>query len=217
MDQFPPNSRKAAQAPPREPKRVERVTSAQAEVRKTGVGRRFRETFFGEDTKTAIHYSFFSVAIPRARDMLFDVLQSGLERRIYGERRVNTGQQTNYANIARVNYQSQGGAGPAAMRHPGMMGQSPPQVSRGARARHDFGEIVIKNKPEADEVINQMFTILSQFGSVSVADLFEMTGIRAEHTDVRYGWTALPEAKAVRLRDGSGYVLDLPYPHPLGQ
>jgi hypothetical protein len=50
---------------------------------------------------------------------------------------------------------------------------------------------------------------------MNVADLYELTGLESNHTDMKWGWTQLRGAKAVRLRTG-GFLLDLPEPQPLG-
>jgi len=87
-------------------------------------------------------------------------------------------------------------------------------LSRASRARHDFADIVIPSQREANEVIDRLFDLLSRYGSASVADLYELTGIQSNHTDMKWGWTELPGARAARLRDGT-YLLELPEPQPL--
>ena len=88
-------------------------------------------------------------------------------------------------------------------------------LSRAARTRHSFDEIVIPSRQEAEEVLDRMYDLLSRYGSVSVADLYEMTGIQSTHTDIKWGWEALTGSRVSRLRAG-GYLIDLPEPQPLG-
>lgn len=59
-----------------------------------------------------------------------------------------------------------------------------------------------------------MFEILSRYGSVSVANLYELTDIVSSHVDHKFGWTSLQGAKVVRMRDGR-FLLDLPEPESL--
>jgi hypothetical protein len=91
---------------------------------------------------------------------------------------------------------------------------SPRTLSRRSRARHDFDELIIPSRQEAEEVIDRMFDLLSRYGEVSVADLYELTGIQSSHTDMKWGWRELRGTKAIRLRQG-GFLLDLPEPEPL--
>src|SRR3954454_10116741 len=91
----------------------------------------------------------------------------------------------------------------------------PASMSRRARARHDFDEIVLESRGEAEEVIDRMYDLLSRYDSVSVADMYELTGIQSAHTDQKWGWTDLRGSTVTRTRAG-GYLLDLPEPQPLG-
>lgn len=211
MQDFPSNSRKAAQARTDEPKKLERVTSAEAVRRKRGLGRQMRETFIGGNAKTAAEYMVIEVVVPAIKDTIAEALQSGIEKLIYGDtrpRRGGTSSSSNplgYSNVPRVNY-SQYNTPPRAAH------QS--TLSRRARERHDFGEIVIQSREEANDVIDQLYEILSRHGSVPVANLYALTGIQETHTDYKWGWTDLRGAKASKLRNG-GYLLNLPDPQPL--
>lgn len=207
MQEFPPNSRKAAM--PDEPIKIERVTSAEAERRKKGLGQKLKETFIGGNAKTAVQHVIFSVLIPSAKDMLFDAVESGIRSWIYGDTRPKRGPSTGYSNSALGRFNYQGISSPARRE------AQPRMVSRSSRARQSFDDLVIPERREAEEVIDRMFDILSRYGSVTVANLYELTGIQSQHTDNKWGWTALPGAKASRLSTG-GFLLDLPDPEPLG-
>src|SRR4051794_33308086 len=76
MSDFPPNSRKA-QTRFDEPKKLERVTSAEAQRRKRSLGRQFREAFIGGNARTAADYMLTDIVVPAIRDTLVDALQSG--------------------------------------------------------------------------------------------------------------------------------------------
>ena len=86
-------------------------------------------------------------------------------------------------------------------------------MSRQARARHNFDEIVLDERAEAEEVIDRLFDLVSQYESATVADLYELVGLASSHTDHKWGWTDLHGAGVSRIR--GGYLLDLPEPEPL--
>jgi hypothetical protein len=86
-------------------------------------------------------------------------------------------------------------------------------MSRMARSRHDFDEIVLQSRTEAEEVIDRLFDLVSRYDTATVADLYELVGIQGSHTDHKWGWTDLRGADVSRTRDG--YLLDLPDPIPL--
>lgn len=209
MQEFPPNSHKSRRLPD-EPQKLERVTSVAAERRKRGLGRKFRETFIGGSARTAAEYTMLEVVVPAIKDTMAEALSSGIEKLIYGDSRPRRGAPpSSYSSVGRVNYQQM--SPPSSRPQPPTSQHS---LSRRSRARHDFDEIIIQSRQEANDVIDSLFDILSRYGSVPVASLYELTGIESSHTDFKWGWTDLRGAKAAKLRSG-GYLLDLPEPEPL--
>lgn len=212
MQDFPPNSRKAKEAAS-EPKRVERVTSGEAVRRKRGLGERFKGTFISGDARGAAHYMFAEVIAPAIQDTMIDALQGGVERLIRGEtsvrRRSFPGTTSSMGTATYKPYNQMSGGGPTAAARSGSR-----MLSRTARARHQFDEIIIPSRPDAEEVLERLYDLLSKFGVALVSDLYEMTGIQSSHTDVKWGWRELRGARVRPLRAG-GYLLDLPEPEPI--
>lgn len=207
---FPPNSEKSKAGGSPEPKKVERVTSADAIRRKKPLGKQFRETFFGGDGRSVLQYVAFSVAIPAIKDLLAEMGQAAIEKLIFGESR--TGRRRYGAPPSgaqgHVSYNRMHTRDPADDRPP--MG-SP---SRRARARHDFDEIILNTRTEAEEVIDRLFDLVSRYDVASVSDLYELVGLESNHTDHKWGWSDMRGASVERVRSG-GYLLDLPEPEPL--
>lgn len=202
MEEFPPNSKKAATT---EEKHIERVTSVDAKLRKKPLGKKFTETFFGADLKTVVHYVVSEVLVPAAKDMAVEAGSQGLERFIFGDtspRRRST-RNAPQGHIA-YNRMSSGPTRPAER----------PGVGRPRSSRVEFDEIIVASRSEGQEVLSQMYDILSRYESVTVSDLYELVGLRPSHTDLKWGWTDLHGASVDRLRDGS-FLLDLPTPEAL--
>jgi hypothetical protein len=78
---------------------------------------------------------------------------------------------------------------------------------------HDFNEIILATRVEAEEVLDRLFDILNKYQTVSVSDLYELVGITANFTDEKWGWTELRGSQVAKVRNG--YLLDLPRPEPL--
>lgn len=209
MQDFPANSAKArarAEGPPQSgrPEKIERVVSGEAVRRKRGLGRQFKDTFINGDAKSALDYVVSDVVVPSIRDLIFESFQSGLEKLVYGESRIRRGAPPSVysSNPPRVNYQAM--SSPTTTR----------ALSQRARTRHDFGEIVLQSRQDAEDVLDSMYDILSRHDSVLVADLYALTDIQSSHVDQKWGWTSLRGAKIARMRSG-GYLLDLPQPESL--
>ena len=61
--------------------------------------------------------------------------------------------------------------------------------------------------------MSRMDEIVGTYGTVSVADLYDLVGITGAYTDNKYGWTDIRSASVVRVRDG--YMIKLPRALPL--
>lgn len=201
---YPPN-KEPGQRRVVEDKDIKRVTSGEPIRRKKSLRKQFSETFVAGDAKTAVRYVVFDVLIPAAKDTIAEAASQGIEKLIFGDsrRRGSTPPQagpTGYVNYSRYQMQSR---------------QTGPQraLSRQGRARHDFDEIVLSARTEAEEVVDRLFEILSRYGIVTVADLYELVGISGTHTDNKWGWTNLRGAGVSRVR--GGFLIDLPEPEPL--
>jgi hypothetical protein len=207
-NQFPPNTKLGLQQPeaaPPEEKKVEPVVKGEVSRRKKPLGKRFHETFFGGDMRGSANFVVFNVLIPAAKEMLVEAGAKGVERLVYGEssRRSSSSSPNPYGSFAYNKV-------PPSTRPP-----APNMSRRAARARHDFDEIVLQSRGEAEEVLERMYDLLGRYETVSVADLYELTGISSVHTDQKWGWVDLRGSTVQRTRQG-GYVVDLPEPQPLG-
>lgn len=205
---FPPNPKNKQEDAREAPKRVEQVTSGQVSRRKKPLGKQFKATFFGGDARTAADYAIVHVIVPAIRDMIFETGQSVIEKIIYGESR--TGRRRGGPISGGTGYVAYNRMRPDD-RPPMPQGMG---ISRRSKARHDFDDIVLTSRTDAEEVLDRLFDILSRFDEASVADLYELTGIESSHTDHKWGWTSLKGAHVARVRNG-GYLLELPDPEPL--
>lgn len=210
--EFPPNSQ-ASKKGVKNVKNLSPVVSGTATRRRKSLRKQFRETFVAGDARTAVHYVLFDVLLPSAKDTLVDAVASGFERWVFGEgrRRGSTRPQsgpTGYVNYNRMMgpYSSDYSGSPVMSRLSGHQRA----LSRRARARHDFDEIVLTERHEAEEVIDRLFDLVSQYESASVAELYELVGLGSNHTDTKWGWTDLTGAGITRIR--GGFLLDLPEP-----
>lgn len=199
---LPSNSDKIKKPPVTEDRKVEQVTSEPAQLRKKSLGKKFKETFIGGDAKEAGKYAVLQVLVPAAKDALADALTQGFEKVIFGEsrggprRRSPTGGNGGYVAYNRM---SQGG--------------NPRSMSSRARATHDFGEIILPTRQDCEDVLDRLFDIAGKYESVTVADLYDLVGIRSTSVDKTWGWTDLRGTQIAKVR--SGYMLDISDPEEL--
>lgn len=199
---YPSNSHKArdGKTRPEPTKKIERVTESEAIQRKKPLSRKIAETFTGEDAKSAGMYILMDVLIPAAKNMISDAVSQGVERMLFGESRPRS-------STSRSSYTSYGKVYSSSSRN------EPRTISKRARATHDFGEIVLASRPEAEEVLDRLQGIIDQYDFATVSDLYELVGITGSFTDNKYGWGDLRGANVRYVRDG--YLLDLPPTSPI--
>lgn len=220
MDDFPSNSHrdKETKVSPKTgavpPKKVARITTSEPKRRKKPLGTRFKETFFGGDNVRGVFgYVFGEVVVPMAKDMVADATTQAVERAVFGETRRGP-RGWNRGPSSAVGHVRYDGMARQPARTAPWQGQSQREVSRRARSTHDFDEIILESRGEAEQVLDTLYEIISQYNQAAVADLYEMVGITAMYTDQKYGWTNLQGASVQHIRGGQ-FLLNLPKPEPL--
>ena len=212
-DQFPTNSRVGRAKNNEEESRpkVERITTGKVERRKTPLGKRFKDMFVGGDASSVGSYILFEVLLPAAKDAISDAVSQGMDRLIFGDSR-------------RSSSRSNSRPGTSSYTPYNRYASTPPwkadrredprrDVSRRSRASHDFGEILLGSRIEADEVIEKLYELCSQYGQATVADMYNLVGVTPQFTDEKWGWIDMQGTDVKRTRDG--YMLILPRPETL--
>lgn len=186
-------------------KKVEKVISGEAVKRQKPLGRKVAETFAGDDVQTVGNYILFDVVLPAAKAMISDAASQGVERLLFGDsvRRPGTsaGRGAGHTSYNRM-YQ------PGTARSTGNR-----EISKRARANHEFDEVILGTRGEAEEVLERLSDLVDEYDSATVSDLYDLVGITGSFTDDKWGWTDLRTAGVSRVREG--YLLSLPRTQPL--
>ena len=192
------------------PKKVEKVIEGTVLRRKKPLSKRFSEMFIGGDSRTVSAYLFYDVLMPAAKDTIADVMTQGVERMLFGETRSTSRRAGNRrGNSGYVSYNRYSASTPPWEPRR----DEPRSPSRRSRATHNFDEIILSTRVEAEEVIDRLFDLVARYESATVADLYELAGVTGSYTDDKWGWTDIRGAGVTRVRNG--YLLDIPKPEPL--
>lgn len=218
MENYPSNSnnkRDAEGEKKASPKKVESVVTGKVIRRKKPLAKRFAETFIGGEPTGVLNYVMLEVMIPAARDMIADVLTTTIERTLFGDTRSpsrrSSGRLGGYNNRnGHVNYNR--------MSQPSIRDRDETRsISRRSRATHDFDEIILSSRSEADEVLQRLLDQIAEYEVATLSDLYSLVNITPDFTDEKYGWTNPRDIRdAVVSRLGNErYVLGLPKPELL--
>jgi hypothetical protein len=204
---YPSNSRLAKaknlaeQTNEKEP--VEKIVNGPVERRRRGMGSKVLKTFLVEDSDSIFQYIVMDVLVPAAKNTISDVVTQALQQAFWGGRSApGSSGRAGYTSYSKVSTQARSDAGVPRT-----------TLSRQARATHDFSDVILKSRGEAEDVIDALRTLIDQYEMASVGDLYDLLGLTGDFTDAKWGWTDLRNA-AVRPVRG-GYLLDFPSTVPL--
>lgn len=209
MEEFPDNRK--IQKNDKTEKKIEKVTTNDVIRRKQPLGNRIKESFTGEDSKSVLDYILMDVLLPAAKDTIVDAVTQGTERLVLGtsrsvsRRAAHTPPSGSTGYIGYNRFKTTTSTAPRD--------ELRPTLSRQARSTHNFDEIILATRAEAEEVLTRMYDVLSRYDSVTVSDLYDLVGITGEYTDHNWGWTSLADSSVSRARNG--YLLNLPKPSPV--
>lgn len=203
MENYKPNSHKSKEEQNQAPsdRKIEKVVKGTAKVKKKNGIVKFADTFISEDVSNVKTYVVGDVLVPAVKKLFFDIVTGGLDMILYGGRGSGT-RRTGLAD--KVSYSGFYG------QKTGSRLQSEPR----AKSRFDYDNIAFNTRGEAEAALDQMQDVISTYGFVTVADMYDMADLSAPFTSNKYGWTNIRNAEVVRTFDGD-YVIKLPKAVPL--
>ena len=178
-------------------KKMEKVITGGAIVKKKGLAKRFFETFFAGNVTDVKSYLIFDVLFPAIKETINSMITKGSEMILFGEpgrsSRKRTGETTyvSYGNSYRTEKE-----------------RRTPSVQN--RMTHRFDDIKLDTREDAERIIGALEEVMDIYKQVTIGDLYDAVGITPEWSDraEEYGWTDLNGVHVSRVRDG--YILEMP-------
>lgn len=172
---------------------------------KKPLGKKFAETFMTEDTKDVKSWLLMDVIIPGVKNTILDILSM----MFFGEDDSRRGRGRRRRDDDRRDYSSY------------YSGSSSSRNRRDSRRRRDdsyydsddrvdFRNIVLRNRGDAEDLIEEMRRRIKAEGSVSVATLLDLVDVPGRYTDNNWGWDDDRDIGIRRV--SSGYLIDVAEP-----
>jgi hypothetical protein len=174
--------------------KLEQVTGTVAIERKKSLGTKMKETFTGDDMSSVVQWVALEVVVPAIKTLISDMASQGVERLLFGGAAPRSGRR----NVVQYNKMSSGNSSSGGR----------PQMSSRARAAHDFREIILPDRGEAELTLENLQAQIDEYGMATVEDLYSLVGITGTFMDSQWGWTDLRGSGIKRVREG--YLLELP-------
>ena len=187
-----------------ERKKIDKVISGTAKVKKKSEFRKFTDNFISEDVDSVKTYVVKDVIIPSVIDLVEDIVVGGIRTLLRGD------------SGRRDDRSRRGSGSPSYVNYTRYSDRRDDRSYRDNQTRRGYGydDIVVNSRADAEAVIEQMDGIVDTYGMVSVADLYDLVGMTSNYTDNNYGWTNIRNAEPVRLRDG-GWMIKMPKAIPI--
>ena len=201
MDDYKPNSYKykEQQKALTSDKKIEKVVKGTVKTRKRNGVTKLKDVFVNEDAKNVKSYIFSDVLVPAIKKLIYDIVNDGASMLLFGNtssgRKKTIGSNVSYRQFYDTKVED---------RRP---------VSS---SRFDYDDLIFESRGEAEAALSKMDEVIDVYGTVSVADLYDMCELTAPYTSNKYGWSNIQTAEVARLRDG-GYVLKLPRALPISK
>lgn len=196
MEEYKSNSHKSKEE---QKEKIEKVISGSAKVKKKNEIKKFADIFISEDVGNVKSYILMDVLVPAIKKAISDIITNGIDMILYGE----TGRAKKDSNASKVSYRN----------YYDKTNDRRDIDSSKTISGYSYNDIILNNRNEANDVLIRMDELISTYGLVSVADLYDLVGITGNYTDNRYGWTNIRSATVIQVRDG--YMLKLPKVLPL--
>lgn len=198
---YPSNSKKKKEEveQKREP-RVAKTISSEVVERKKPLGKRFMAAFTGDDSRTVGQYVLFEVVLPAAKQLISDVVTQATERFLFGDSGGRRSSRPGYTAYNRMSSTQN-------------RREEPRVLSQRARATHNFDEIVLPDRRDAERVLEDLIACVDEYDVATVSDLYDLVGITGSFQDDKWGWYDLRDSRVKRVREG--YLLDLPRTQPI--
>lgn len=190
INSLPSNSLTKKETKPQ--KKTEKVISGEVISKKKGLGRRLSDIFLNGDLSTVKEYLIFDLLIPEIKETTVKVV----EMLLFGDTSRGKKKSSGSTYVSYRDYSEKKSSSSRRTEY------------RRDRILHDFDDLVLESRGEAEHVLDVMVELLGEYGQVTVADLYDAVGITSKFSDNNYGWTDLRNAYVNRVRDG--YKLNLP-------
>jgi hypothetical protein len=212
---YPSNAKKNRDEPKKpiiegetpEAREAKKVITGDVVRRKKKFKSKLGDSFAADGSGSVGDYVIAEVLVPAAKNMISDAIKmltdsifEGFQQALFGGSRPRRDSRPGYTSYNRVK--------------PTTAYDTRRENNRQIRAVHDFDDILLASRGEAEDVLDQLRELISQYEMAKVSDLYDLVGLTGSFADEKWGWTDLSRA-TVRLERGGGYLLILPRTEPL--
>lgn len=165
-----------------------------AKPRKKGLAERLVIGLIGNaEQEGALKYIGKEIIMPSIKDLSYNAIQSLASSLLYGQDGQQAPRNQSYSTrgpVQRTNYQ-------------GAYGSKPSTASAKPRnVRQEVEDYILETRQDAVIVLDSLIDQCQRYGSVSIADYYDLVGVDSTYTQGKYGWSDLSRARIITNRHG---------------
>ena len=184
------------------------IVTGATKKKRSRLSSRIKEEFFQEATGNLGEYLLFDVAIPAARNLIYDITIGSIERAL-GVKRNNYNQYNPWSQYGSYNRPTTISTPHTAYGNRFNQPATQPVVDERSRVRPSgIEEIEFNSIYDAESILAHLQELIDLYGFCKLADLHEMLGWTVTPSDYKFGWDRL-NTKPNRGRGGK-YVVCFP-------
>ena len=207
--EFPSNSK--AKKEEINEKKIKKVIKGKVITRKKPLSSKIADMIMGgegNDMNSVIGYVINDVLIPNAKSTISDMVSGGIEMLFFGttggKRNRSSGgrdrSRTSYSNYYKDDYRDRD------------RNRDRDRDSSRNRAKHNFDDIVLETRGEAEEVLEDLMSLVDKYEVASVSDFYAMVDMTSNFAEQDYGWDNLTTHNTRIERVREGFIIHLPRP-----
>lgn len=192
-------------------KSLEKVVSAEPVKVKKGLMSRLVTGVLGPEGLPGIgQYVSEEIIVPAIKNIIVDAVTSGINMVMYG------GNGPSPRNVHRPTHRSPYHNYSGQVHRPTTnytsryTSEQPPPSERMSRPRQGLEDYILEHRDDAAHVLTSLQENANMYGSVSIADYYDLIGVDSAYTDNNYGWTfeSITHTNIRPVR--GGYVIKFP-------
>lgn len=164
-----------------------------AKPRKKGLTERLVVGLIGNaEQDGALKYIGKEIIMPSIKDLSYNAIQSLASSLLYGQDGQQAPRNSTYSTrgpAQRTNYQ-------------GAYGTKPTAPSKPRNVRQEVEDYILETRQDAVIVLDSLIDQCQRYGSVSIADYYDLVGVDSTYTQGKYGWSDLSRARIITNRHG---------------
>ena len=182
---------------------VNRVVKTPVVKKKTNIWKNFINDFVKVDMPDIAEYVLYDVLVPAIKSAISDMVRGGVQMLLFGNNKGDhTRREAGRSYVSYNNYSSNNTRRDTPSNRE-------PQSAR-TSGRYNFDDFPIGSRGDAEQVLSHLVDLTIDYGQATVADFYDLIGVRGNFTDNKYGWIDLSRSSISRIREG--YIINLSKP-----